>query len=511
MTDLAANPNRDRRETILLVVAALLVVFAFNGARPLFDTSETRYAEAAREMAASGEWLVPRIAGKPHLTKPPMAYWIYAGLIRIFGTGEFWIRLGPGLFFVAGVLMVRSLGGILFRDVRAGRAASWVHLLSVFPLAGATVITTDTFLATLVLGSMWCFWGCMRCGQERGRAWWRMGFHAFLGLAFLTKGPPGLVPLAVIIPLLIARRRELPWKSLPSLRGTLVFLVLALAWPLAVAVQVPDAWTVWKHEAIQRVFEEPNHEVPRSFFLAAVLFGALPGALTLPWAWTRLRRARAQAARMPVEYLFLALWVVIPVALYSMSKTRLYLYVLPVFPAVSLFYGAGIAERWRGADGGVRVPRAAVGAVAAFVLLFTVGKYGIGNWLAGSDPLRNLKTEALAIREDCKREKALPRLVLFEPRLGNGILYYLDGPPVDRLLPDEHPGGARRGEELVGLLRSPVSAGYRQYFVFRAIDNKKIGGALGDFATVISKNTKWVIMRRSTNAAFTTATLLAKR
>ena len=64
---------------------------------PLTDPDEGRYALIARQMATSGDWLVPRLFGLPYLEKPPLLYWLTATMFRMFGTGELSARLAPGL------------------------------------------------------------------------------------------------------------------------------------------------------------------------------------------------------------------------------------------------------------------------------------------------------------------------------------------------------------------------------------------------------------------------------
>jgi dolichol-phosphate mannosyltransferase len=72
-------------------------------AMPLTDPDEGRYALIARQMATSGDWLVPRLFGLPYLEKPPLLYWLTATMFRIFGTGELSARLAPGLAAAFGV------------------------------------------------------------------------------------------------------------------------------------------------------------------------------------------------------------------------------------------------------------------------------------------------------------------------------------------------------------------------------------------------------------------------
>ncbi|MCK4510708.1 glycosyltransferase, partial [bacterium] len=74
--------------TVLLIVLAALLAFAFQGSRGLYETTEGRYAESAREMLETGDWLVPRLDYEPHWTKPPLTYWALAGGMALLGENE---------------------------------------------------------------------------------------------------------------------------------------------------------------------------------------------------------------------------------------------------------------------------------------------------------------------------------------------------------------------------------------------------------------------------------------
>src|SRR4029453_2120814 len=94
----------NRPSFILVIAAGALALFLCRaGAMPLTDPDEGRYALIARQMATSGDWLVPRLFGLPYLEKPPLLYWITAAIFRVFGAFELTARLGPALAAAFGV------------------------------------------------------------------------------------------------------------------------------------------------------------------------------------------------------------------------------------------------------------------------------------------------------------------------------------------------------------------------------------------------------------------------
>lgn len=85
---------------ILLVLLALLLPALLLGLadRPVYKIQEVRIAETAREMLASGDWVVPRYNGELRLQKPPLPYWITAGSYQLLGVSAFSTRLPAVLF-----------------------------------------------------------------------------------------------------------------------------------------------------------------------------------------------------------------------------------------------------------------------------------------------------------------------------------------------------------------------------------------------------------------------------
>src|SRR5258705_12565186 len=91
-----------------LVAAALLVAwFSGIGVRKLQHPDEGRYAEIAREMAVSGDWVTPRLNGLKYFEKPPFQYWVGAAIFDAFGVSEWTARLPSAM---AGLLAVIAVG-----------------------------------------------------------------------------------------------------------------------------------------------------------------------------------------------------------------------------------------------------------------------------------------------------------------------------------------------------------------------------------------------------------------
>ena len=84
-----------RRSWIAIAVVIALVWFANLDVRKLQHPDEGRYAEIAREMVASGDWVTPRLNGLRYFEKPPLQYWLTAASFEAFDVDEWTARL-PG-------------------------------------------------------------------------------------------------------------------------------------------------------------------------------------------------------------------------------------------------------------------------------------------------------------------------------------------------------------------------------------------------------------------------------
>src|SRR2546428_6230297 len=204
----------------------------------LWERDEGRYADVAREMLARRDFITPRINGAVFLDKPPLVYWVIAASLALWGSGEAGARFGLTLF-AAGILLVTRRIGILLFDRRRANIALMVLASSVGFFAASHLLTLDLGLAFFVSLSLLCFLKGSRAGP--GGALWYLGMFAATAGGLLTKGP-----IAVVLPVMTLagfltlrgewrRARELPW-----VRGTLLFLSIALPWYIAVSMANPE-------------------------------------------------------------------------------------------------------------------------------------------------------------------------------------------------------------------------------------------------------------------------------
>jgi 4-amino-4-deoxy-L-arabinose transferase-like glycosyltransferase len=322
----------------------LAVFCAGQAARPLTDRTEARYAEIAREMLASGNWLIPTLDQVPHLSKPPLTTWLMAGSMALLGTNEIAARL-PGILAFLGTLFLVARLAALFTGKQYAAWAAFLYGMSLAPLVGSFYPSTDTLLAFFETAAATSYL-MHRLGYPRAR-WW---FFLSLGAAFLTKGPPGfLVPAAVILGDWFLGPRGLPGprrRLLTWIPGWLCFLVLGFGWYAAVAIVRSDSTSYWlKDEVVGRIFTSRHgrNQSPIIYAVTLVL-GTFPWWFLYGHLFKTLRH-RGRLRREGWTPVLLA-WILLPLAVFVFSKSRLPAYLLPLFPALALMAALESPRVW---------------------------------------------------------------------------------------------------------------------------------------------------------------------
>ncbi|GAA4380669.1 glycosyltransferase family 39 protein [Hymenobacter koreensis] len=326
------------RVWLWLFVAVLGAAFLINlNAWGVLETSEARYAEIGREMLTSGDWLRPRLLGIQHFHKPPLTYWLTAAGLALFGGSAGAVRVLPVLAVLAQVGLVYALARLVFRgDARRALATAVVYGTLPVVLVSALNVTTDVYLATLELLATYAFVRYHATPAEQPAARWLYLGWVALGLGFLTKGPvAAMLPSMAVISLHLtpeAPRRR--WSPQHILTGA-VFALLGLSWYLLLVADNPEFLRYFVLEHTVERFSNAaafNRSKPWWFYLVLAPLGALPWSAALA---VELGRTgwRALGRRWQMMLLW---WVLVPLLFFSLSKSKLLLYVLPIFPGVAL-------------------------------------------------------------------------------------------------------------------------------------------------------------------------------
>lgn len=367
------------RITVPLVLLAALTFLAGLGRGAITDSDEGFYAEAAREMVASGDWLTPYYNYETRFQKPILYYWLTAATYLVFGASEFAARFWAAMAGL-GLVLVTAACGRRWYDESTGLLAGAIVATNFGYFNIGRMALPDlplTFCITLAI------WAALVSTLESERSPRKFVLLAALGfgLGFLMKGPVGLIiPLTVIIPLLAIERRSIALTPIDIVLGFLVMLAVATPWYLLM-------WMRHGTDYLQSFFIGDNFERfatdrfndprPWWFYLPVVAGGLLPWTpLALVWLGplTQFIRRRRDVGTIDLR---LILWAALPLVFYTLSVGKQPRYVLPVLPPLALLLASSVVERtheWRGYEGVRSMPRRALPVV--------VGSFLAGTFLA---------------------------------------------------------------------------------------------------------------------------------
>ncbi|MCB2378963.1 glycosyltransferase family 39 protein [Hymenobacter sp. BT635] len=315
---------------VLVLGGALLLGL---GSWGVVESSEARYAEISREMLVSRDWLHPRLLGIQHFHKPPVTYWLTAAGLAVLGPTATGARLPAVLAVLGQVLLVYGLGRLLFRhDKRHALAAAVVYGTLPVVLISALNVTTDAYL---MLWELAAAYGILRYFHGGGWRWFYL-FWVALGLAFLTKGPVGAVlPLMTVVGFYFRQGQARRPFTIHHVLGFLLLLTIGLGWYLYLVAENRAFldYFLWKQTAERFANADTfKRAKPWWFYLVLAPVGALPWAVAL-----LVQVARTRWAAVPRQWRnVLVFWVVVPLIFFSLAKSKLLLYLLPVYPGVVL-------------------------------------------------------------------------------------------------------------------------------------------------------------------------------
>lgn len=339
-------PSRRLIAAIPLVLAST-IAFSFQGSRGLYETTEGRYAESAREMIETGNWFLPQLDYRVHLTKPPLAYWAIASFMAVAGENEWGARLPNAVAFVLAVIAVQCLGSILW-DERTAVAAGVIYATSPFAAAAANGVHTDSILSLFELLAILCYFRSALSVEKRSAKSWMLCSWISLGAAFLTKGTPALmVALSLGAYHLYLGKTGRQRPAIFAREGISLAALVGFSWYIAVALVKPGTMSYFMREEVYGRIFTPVHGRNAPFYMAPLVLlpplvlGLGPALAVWPLAIARQRELFSRsnikrAWRNDPRLAFLALWLLLPMSIFFLAKSRLPLYVLPIFPPVAI-------------------------------------------------------------------------------------------------------------------------------------------------------------------------------
>jgi 4-amino-4-deoxy-L-arabinose transferase-like glycosyltransferase len=326
---------------------------------------------------------------------------------RVFGVGEYGARIGPALSgLLTGVFVywigrnverLKARPGSSLSDVDSteppiGDLARWSTLIWLSSL-GAMIYSRgasfDSVVTMALTGTLACFFvWLVRTPTSRdsdgvdGSPKIRtnlplFGFYFFIGVSLLAKGLIGIViPFGIVVVYFLLRRESPPRAFIRS-----------LLWGIPVTLAVAGVWYGpmlyrhgWKfideffiqHHFTRYLSNKYHHPEPFYFYGPVLVAFSIPWVMFMlaaligarRWKW----RGTTASDRLRV---FGLVWILVPIAFFSLSGSKLTAYILPVLPAVALLVGDRVTQFLREQRGDI---------LLRLTGAFLIALAGFGGW-----------------------------------------------------------------------------------------------------------------------------------
>jgi 4-amino-4-deoxy-L-arabinose transferase-like glycosyltransferase len=326
---------------ILLLACCAFFFFWQLSAFGLIGADEPRYAQVAREMLERRDWVTPTLGGTAWLEKPPLYYWQAVVAYKIFGVSD-WAARFPSAFdastlvFAVYWFLRRFRGGFAIDGALALTCSAGIVGL-------ARAASTDMPLAaTFAIAMMaWYAW------FETDKRAFLAGFYVFIALAMLAKGPVALFLATAIVGIFAVTQRswQMIWSSL-WLPGVLLFCAVAFPWYVMVQIRNPQFFRIFilEHNLARFGTNVFHHPEPFWYYIPVTLLGWLPWTVfvvaSVVWIGRKWRERDADTLNT-----CLLIWIVVVVAFFSISESKLPGYILPAIPPGILLLANYLREK----------------------------------------------------------------------------------------------------------------------------------------------------------------------
>ncbi len=352
---------------LIVVVGVSAFIFFFGlGSLGLLGADEPRYAQIGREMFDRHDWIVPTLNGTPWLEKPVLLYWMEMISYRFYGVHDWAARVPSGMLAFA--LTIATF--FFMRRFRPGTEmdAALISCSMVGVLAFARGASTDMPLSAPLCAALLAWWAW---NQTEKKTWLGV-FYVLLGIGALAKGPvaPAFAVLIVAAYAVLQRQGKVFFRTLWA-PGFALFAVVTLPWYIAVQSKVPRFFHIFfvEHNLERFGTNLYRHSQPFWYYIPVFLAWVMPWILfTVPALFLAMRdiikrirnagedtapqlslqaepqasstsrpdAAKPDAAKDDGLTLFLALWIIIPILFFSISRSKLPGYILPAIPPAGL-------------------------------------------------------------------------------------------------------------------------------------------------------------------------------
>ncbi|MCX5807516.1 MAG: glycosyltransferase family 39 protein [Proteobacteria bacterium] len=375
------------KHIIVLILLAYIFLFHGIGDYSLKEPDEGRYAEIPREMIELNDYLVPHLNYVRYFEKPPLFYWAVAASFKCFGINEWAFRF-PNAF--SAFLCVTALYIFIRRWINSETAfISSIILMSSFGFFSMSrVATIDMFFSMWLFLSILFFYGYYR----ENKSFFIYSFYAVLGMATLAKGFVPIMLVAVTIIIFLLTERKISFlKKLKLAKGAAIYCLIVFPWFLTISLKEKEFFYFFViDQHILRFLTSKHKRTGSIFYFFPVLFGGMfPWSLFIPRSIMQLWNKS--------ELRLLIIWSCVVFIFFSISKSKLPPYILPIFPSLSILIGYLFYEQWHQPD---KKSIEAFSYIIVFLLFAVASMLGISGTL--NEWVKEISSEAIIILNGLK-------------------------------------------------------------------------------------------------------------
>ncbi|MFA6549067.1 MAG: glycosyltransferase family 39 protein [Candidatus Margulisiibacteriota bacterium] len=316
----------DRRLLLILIALAVGLFFFKLGSFSLYNAAETTYGEFIKQIHLTGDWITLHYNGAIIFDKPPLYYWLANACTYILGFNEWAIRLPAAIFGILTVVMSFLLGKE-FYNKKVGFLSAIIVMTAFQFLIQSRIAEIDVLLVFFMTAAIYCFW--------KGKY---LPMYLWMALGTLVKGIIAFaIPGFAILLFLLFTKELKKIKELKIIPGVLIILAIGGPWYAAEWILHGAKFTEFVLgflflSRFQGVVS--GHPGPWYYYFLALLLGFFPWSHFIPYALTRTWKNRLEKPALLMLCFCIPTFIV-----FSIAKTKLPNYVLPLYPFLAIMVG----------------------------------------------------------------------------------------------------------------------------------------------------------------------------
>jgi len=346
LTDDETFTSRNRLWLLITLLVLTVGIYLLTASdKAILDDGDALYAEIAKNMLTSGDWVTPYSNGIRLFDKPPMLYWLLAASYSVFGITEFAARF-PAICAVTAITLL-----LFFLGRKTGGPFAGFVAGSAFAFCAGTFLFTimafpDVFFVFFLTLAMTAFYIWYR--SEQNPVFPALLFYAAAAGAVLSKGLIGLIFPSIIVFLFLLWSRNLGrLRHFHIVKGLLLFFLAAAPWHILAAVRNSGfLWYYFVNEQFLRFLGKRQHQdydsIPLPIFLALALVWLFPWSVFLPALRHVWRGAGGQSGAVRDIIKICFCWALFVLLFFSIS-VRLEHYLMPIIPPFAILFGAALS------------------------------------------------------------------------------------------------------------------------------------------------------------------------